>query len=76
MLQQVEVAIAEPRAAAAVVAVLPAIGLGMGSLLGANPLGWLINTTVGRLILLSAITLEVVGCLWAWRIIRSVAEPS
>lgn len=74
--QQVEVAIAEPRAAALVVAVLPVVGLGMGSLLGANPLGWLMYTTVGRLILLGAISLEALGCWWAWRIIRSVAEPT
>jgi len=76
MRQQVDVAVAEPRAAALVVAVLPVIGLGMGSLLGANPLGWLMYTTVGRLMLLGAITLEALGCWWSWHIIRSVAEPT
>ena len=75
ILQQVDIAVAEPRAAALVVAILPIVGLGMGSLLGSNPLSWLIGTMIGRLVLLAALTLEVVGCWWAWRIIRGVAEP-
>ncbi len=76
ILQHIEVAVAEPRAAALVVALLPIVGLGMGSLLGSDPVHWLVGTTVGRLVLLVALTLEGVGCLWSWRIIRSVAEPS
>ena len=76
ILQHVEVAIAEPRAAALVVALLPIVGLGMGSLLGAEPLHWLFGTSAGRLVTLVALTLEGLGCLWSWQIVRSVAEPS
>jgi len=76
ILAQVEVAIAEPRAAALVVALLPIVGLGMGSLLGSHPLHWLLETTVGRLVLLTAVILEAAGSLWAWRIIRSATESS
>jgi tight adherence protein B len=75
ILQQIDIAVAEPRAAAMVVAVLPIIGLGMGSLLGSSPLTWLIATTIGRCVLASALALEVIGSWWAWRIIRGVAEP-
>jgi tight adherence protein B len=74
ILQGVEVAVAEPKAAAAVVAALPIVGLGMGSMLGSSPLGWLVGTGLGRAILVVAIALELVGCWWSLRIIRAVAD--
>ncbi len=74
--QAVEVAVAEPRAAALVVALLPGVGLGMGSMLGSSPFGWLLGTTIGRVILLSAMCLELLGCWWSWHIIQKVRDPS
>lgn len=76
MAEQLQIAIAEPRAAAVVVALLPVVGLGMGSLLGAHPLTWLLSTTIGHLVILFAVVLEGAGCLWAWLIIRSAGDVS
>jgi tight adherence protein B len=74
ILQQVDIAVAEPRAAALVVALLPIVGLGMGSLLGSSPITWLFDTTPGRLVFVAALVLEVAGCWWAWRIVRGVVD--
>ncbi len=64
--------LAEPRATALVLAALPALGLVLGSALGADPLHWLLGSTPGRLVLAAGLALEVVGTWWSWRITTSL----
>jgi tight adherence protein B len=64
-------ATAEPRATAAVLVALPAVGLAFGALLGADPLSWLLGTTPGRAVLLAGVVLEAAGALWSWRLLRT-----
>jgi tight adherence protein B len=62
--------LAEPRATAVVLACLPALGLALGSLLGAEPVQWLTGSSWGLAVLAGGLALELVGCLWSWRIAR------
>jgi tight adherence protein B len=64
--------LAEPRATAVVLAALPALGLVLGSALGADPLHWLFGSTPGRLVLAAGLALEGVGAWWSWRITVSL----
>jgi tight adherence protein B len=64
--------LAEPRATAAVLVALPALGLGLGSVLGADPVRWLLASTPGLVVLTAGAVLELVGAWWAWRITRSL----
>lgn len=64
--------LAEPRATAVVLAALPALGLFLGSMLGAEPLRWLVGSRFGLLVLLAGLVLEGVGAWWAWRIAASL----
>lgn len=71
---QLEAQLAAPRATARMLATLPAIGIGMGMLMGANPLAWLLGTAPGLLCLAGGVTLTAVGWVWTGRIARRVAE--
>jgi tight adherence protein B len=64
--------LAEPRATAVVLAALPALGLFLGSMLGAEPLRWLVGSRLGLLVLLAGLVLEGAGAWWAWRIAASL----
>ncbi|CAB4850143.1 unannotated protein [freshwater metagenome] len=64
--------LAEPRATAVVLAGLPALGLFLGAMLGADPLGWLLGSLPGFCVLTAGVFFEVVGALWAWRIASSL----
>ena len=64
--------LAEPRATAVVLACLPTLGLVLGSMLGAQPLAWLTGSTLGRAVLAVGLVLEVLGCVWSWRIARGL----
>lgn len=63
---------AEPRATMRVLAALPAAGVALGALLGADTLGWLVGTVPGRVVLAAGIGLDLLGVLWARRIVSSV----
>jgi tight adherence protein B len=69
---ELRVGVAEPRATAVVLAMLPLAGLALGWMLGADPLTWLLTTTPGRLVLVAGIALDLVGVAWAWRIVRGL----
>lgn len=69
---ELEAGLAEPRATAVVLACLPAVGLALGAMLGAEPLPWLVGTAPGRAVLAGGLALEVVGVAWSWRIARSL----
>lgn len=64
--------LAEPRATAWVLAGLPLVGLALGASLGADPLAWLLGTTIGRLVLGAGLVLEAIGVLWSWRIVTAL----
>lgn len=55
----------------AVLALLPAVGMGLGAALGANPLRVLLHSTAGLACLVTGGLLEVCGLLWATRIVRA-----
>ena len=66
--RQLEAHLAAPRATARMLAMLPALGLGLGLLIGGDPIGWLLGTPFGWACLLTGIALIVVGLAWAGRI--------
>jgi tight adherence protein B len=66
--RELRTGMAEPRATAVVLALLPAVGILLGSALGADPLSWLFGTRPGNLVLAAGLALEGLGVLWAWRI--------
>lgn len=65
--------LAGPRASARMLAALPLVGLAMGVLMGADPLGFLLGG-IGLLCLLVAALLTGVGLLWGARITRTVEQ--
>jgi tight adherence protein B len=70
--RELRAGLAEPRATALVLAALPVVGLGLGVLLGADPLAWLVATSVGRAVLIAGLLIEAAGAWWAWRIIAGL----
>ncbi len=63
-------AVAGPQASAAVLALLPLLGVGLGSALGADPLGILFATGAGRVLLALGVLLDAAGVLWTLALIR------
>lgn len=63
---------AEPRATMRVLAALPGAGVALGLVLGADTLGWLLGTGAGRVVLACGIGLDLLGVVWARRIVASV----
>jgi tight adherence protein B len=68
---RVRAQLAGPRATAAVLTALPALGLGLGHLMGADPLGVLRDGLLGQALLLVGTGFVVVGLLWTERILRA-----
>ena len=64
-----EVALAGPKATAAVLATLPAAALALGALVGANPVHGLLGTTAGRLSLVLGLTSWALGRWWTRRLL-------
>lgn len=69
---QLEVQLAGPRATARMLALLPVIGILMGLMLGADPLGFLLGGPIGLACLGAGIALTVVGMWWTNRIAARV----
>lgn len=69
---QLEAQLAGPRATARMLAVLPLIGILLGSMIGADPLGWLLGTLPGALCLIMGVLLTGLGVLWTNAIARQV----
>jgi tight adherence protein B len=63
-------AAAGPRAAAALLAGLPVLGLAMGSGVGAHPWSVLTTTAAGQVALVVGVLLEVAGVAWVGRLLR------
>lgn len=71
---ELEAGVAEPRATALVLALLPVVGIALGAGLGAQPLAWLLGAPLGRVVLLVGLALEAAGAVWAWRIATSLED--
>jgi tight adherence protein B len=65
--------LAAPRATGKVMAVLPALGVGMGYLLGGDPLQWLSGGLPGWSCLVAGVTLACAGVLWIEALARRAA---
>lgn len=66
--RQLEAHLAAPRATARMLAMLPALGLGLGLLVGGDPIGWLLGTPLGWACLVIGLVLIGLGLAWAGRI--------
>lgn len=69
---EVAAALSPARATARMLAVLPAFGLLLGSGLGGDPLGFLLSSMVGHLLLLAGVTLALAGTAWVERLAHRV----
>lgn len=69
---QLEAELAGPRATAWMLALLPLIGIGLGYLLGAQPLTWLFSHPIGWLTLIVGVTLTGLGVWWTTSIAARV----
>jgi len=63
-----------PRATGKVMAVLPACGVGLGYLLGGEPIGWLLAGPLGWGCLLTGVVLACLGVLWIEALARRAAS--
>lgn len=64
--------LAAPRATMRMLSLLPVIGIAMGYLLGADPIGWFVGSPVGAVIALVAAALTGAGVVWTRRIVARV----
>ncbi|WP_440712882.1 type II secretion system F family protein [Gordonia sp. FQ] len=67
-----QASLAGPRATATVLAVLPVLGLGLGELMGAHPVGVLLGTPLGSILLVVGVGLAAAGLLWVDGIVAKV----
>ena len=70
--REVSAQLAGPRATVRVLALLPLVGLGMGLLMGADPIGFLTGTPWGWVCLVVAAVLEVAGVFWMRRLVSGI----
>ncbi len=63
--------LAGPRATAAVLTALPVLGLGLGQLMGADPLAVLRAGVLGQVLLVLGVALVTAGMAWTDRILRA-----
>lgn len=66
-------AVAPARATAQLLAVLPLVGLALGSALGGDPLHVLFGTVVGSVLLATGVTLALIGVVWVERLVTTAA---
>jgi len=70
---RVDAGMAGARATAAVLAGLPVLGIGLGQLIGADPLRFLLSGGAGGWLLAAGVTLACCGLLWSDRITAGAA---
>jgi tight adherence protein B len=73
--RQVEARMAGPRSSALALTLLPAFGIALGALMGANPLAVLTGTVLGQLLLLTGVILLCTGVTWSTRITTRAVLP-
>jgi tight adherence protein B len=69
---EVDAGMTGARTTAVVLAGLPLLGIGLGELIGAEPVSFLLSTGAGGWLLVIGVTLACVGLLWSDRITRRV----
>jgi tight adherence protein B len=70
--REIRAQLAGPRATMKVLAGLPVVGVGMGFLMGANPLAFLLGSVWGWACLILAVLLEAGGVAWTRRLVRGI----
>jgi tight adherence protein B len=65
---EVEAALGPPRATARMLAALPAMGILLGTAMGARPLAFLAQTSAGRMCLVTGVALALSGVAWVERL--------
>lgn len=70
-----ETALAGPRATARLLSWLPFIGLGLGMVMGVDPLAALLGSPLGWMVLTVGVGFTVVGKLWSAKMIGDAARP-
>ncbi len=70
--REIRAQLAGPRATMKVLAGLPVVGVGMGFLMGANPLAFLLGSVWGWACLVLAVALEAGGLAWTRRLVRGI----
>ena len=73
---RVDAGMAGARTTAAVLAGLPLLGVGLGELIGADPLSFLLSGGVGGWLLVIGVTLACCGLLWSDRITARAVDMS
>ncbi|MDP4014184.1 MAG: type II secretion system F family protein [Candidatus Nanopelagicales bacterium] len=72
--RSIDAELAAPRATARLMAILPLIGVGLATMLGANPVAWLMTTPLGLLTLAAGLSLNLLGAGWTRHLARQM-EP-
>jgi tight adherence protein B len=67
-------ALAGPRATSVLLTWLPLLGLGLGMLMGVDPLGMLLGTPSGWMVLAAGVGLLVLGRVWSRRLVAHAAH--
>ncbi len=70
-----ETALAGPRATARLLSWLPFIGLGLGMVMGVDPLAALLGSPMGWMVLMVGVGFTMVGKLWSAKMIGDAARP-
>lgn len=70
--QEVASQLAGPRATMRVLALLPLVGVGMGVLMGANPLAFLFGSVWGWVVVVAAALLEALGVWWMRKLVAGI----
>ncbi len=73
---QRETALAGPRATVRLLTWLPAVGLGLGILMGVDPLAALFGSPLGWVVLVGGLGFAVAGRFWSARLIQSAAKST
>lgn len=71
-----EVALAGPRATAAVLTGMPLAGMALGAVMGANPVAALLGTGAGRVSLVAGLMLWLAGRAWSARLVAAVEREA
>lgn len=64
-----QIAMSGPKSTATMLAWLPIIGLGLGVMMGVDPLGFLTGTSIGRICLIAGLGAEIAGLLWVRKLV-------
>ena len=71
-----ETALAGPRATVRLLSWLPFLGLGLGMAMGVDPLGALLGSLLGWLVLGSGVVLSLIGRLWSAKLIEGASRAA